>query len=744
MATDNVVEILLAYGFSKEESEKAARLAAAYLDETQKKALSEQEKYWAKIALEDIANAKELLAEKAKLQAEAAKEAADDAIAEEKRVTEAAKTEYEERKQAQTKMIKEVGLAATGVAAATAAVLYKAVGLAQKYIDATEENNTLTERWAEATKDIDDAQLRIGKVLAQAILPVLETAADIVEKVAAWMEANPEAVNAGLKGIAAISVMATIVASLSATILVAQKTALILKAIEASKAFGALTGGYGIPGGAIGPAVAGQSTATLVASTLGPPIIFAIAAEVTRSLGNVLAKSLGAEEQSWGDIADTAFMKVPRALSLEIAKALEFAGLAQKGYTTEVYKFGLAVNDWVKKLFGFDEAAATAAKDTEKMTLAAQAYGQMMTANAAAVASAAQQVEAVNATYEKNLEATYAQHAKTMGGIAAQLSATLGSIEANYTAAVAAAAQAHVEQEAAIIAQGADAVEQIIADSQARLEELAKQHARNVENLTNARDALGLAQENRDYKDAVSEEKKRAQEAIAAAKKATAAALAELDKQYAAQQAAAQAAYEAEQAAAIAQAAEERAAEMANYAEKLKQLEQAKEDELKAIDAALKKELAANKRAFIDRLNALGVYLGEETKMYEDQQTKNLADMTAFVTAMIAQSARLNGTPTTAPVPGLATGGYASGLVRTGENGREFILTSGATRMAESMLGGSLTQERLLSGLSGGSSRSITLNDHRRFDSRLSVADRNMIREDAEKLFDKKLGIFHG
>ncbi len=80
-------------------------------------------------------------------------------------------------------------------------------------------------------------------------------------------------------------------------------------------------------------------------------------------------------------------------------------------------------------------------------------------------------------------------------------------------------------------------------------------------------------------------------------------------------------------------------------------------------------------------------------------------------------------------LPGKAAGGYAgAGIYKMGERGHEFVMNHATTRAAERMMGGQLTQDRLLSSLAGG--RNINYNDHRRIDSRLSSSDRRVIRND--------------
>ena len=73
-----------------------------------------------------------------------------------------------------------------------------------------------------------------------------------------------------------------------------------------------------------------------------------------------------------------------------------------------------------------------------------------------------------------------------------------------------------------------------------------------------------------------------------------------------------------------------------------------------------------------------------------------------------------------------------------GEQGREFVLNNQTTRAAENMMGGQLSQQRLLSGLGGG--RSISYHDYRRTDSSVSASDRRMLRNDVIDALATSLG----
>jgi hypothetical protein len=84
---------------------------------------------------------------------------------------------------------------------------------------------------------------------------------------------------------------------------------------------------------------------------------------------------------------------------------------------------------------------------------------------------------------------------------------------------------------------------------------------------------------------------------------------------------------------------------------------------------------------------------------------------------------------------GYSSGGYPRGkIVSVNERGQEFIMSASTTRLAEQMLGGRLNQERLIRALSNPGGASVTWNDHRRFDSKLSAEDRRAIRRDGEQM----------
>lgn len=86
-----------------------------------------------------------------------------------------------------------VGIAAAGTAIAGPFVL-----AANSYIQSAGKSEATSRRWLAATDDLARSQMRIGRVAAQTIVPVLEQVADLAEKAAEFAEKHPDAVKAAL------------------------------------------------------------------------------------------------------------------------------------------------------------------------------------------------------------------------------------------------------------------------------------------------------------------------------------------------------------------------------------------------------------------------------------------------------------------------------------------------------------------------------------------------------------------
>lgn len=227
--------------------------------------------------------------------------------------------------------------------------------IAKKYIDSTEESNAITQAWAESTEKVNDAQTRIGKIAAEAVLPIYEKLADIAQKGAEFVEKNPGAIEAGLKasmvlaGLGGLGLLAAKGLRLYADVkMIAvgdmQLLAAKLMSDAATKQLAAAGGGSGIAKsvGVGGQAVTTATTATVAAGGLSAGAIAAIVAGVTA--GQVALASLG---QAIGNLL---------GLSEKTTDSLLFLGSAG------IYPLFKNLGEWINKQLGITKAVSTSTK----------------------------------------------------------------------------------------------------------------------------------------------------------------------------------------------------------------------------------------------------------------------------------------------------------------------------------------------------------------------------------------------
>ena len=69
-------------------------------------------------------------------------------------------------------------------------------------------------------------------------------------------------------------------------------------------------------------------------------------------------------------------------------------------------------------------------------------------------------------------------------------------------------------------------------------------------------------------------------------------------------------------------------------------------------------------------------------------------------------------------------------------------MSANTTKAAERIIGGQLSQQALLAAMAGGGGgKSITWNDHRRFDGRIGIAERRAIMEDTKAVIYSEIGL---
>lgn len=139
--------------------------------------------------------------------------------------------------------LRDVGIMMAAAGAAMSGAMLKSVNA---YVSNANTSEQTSRRWLGASKDIEAAQVRIGRAVATQTVPYLEKAADLAEKIASYSEKNPAAVKAAVNMAGGLTIAGGALLGISG----------IMKAVEGVgkmfKTGGALAGVGGAVGGAVG------------------------------------------------------------------------------------------------------------------------------------------------------------------------------------------------------------------------------------------------------------------------------------------------------------------------------------------------------------------------------------------------------------------------------------------------------------------------------------------------------------
>jgi hypothetical protein len=175
----------------------------------------------------------------------------------------------------------------------------------QKYSTSANANERTVQRLAAVSARWEETQIRIGRVTADVVLPTLEKALTLVEKIADFAERNPGAVKAALGIGGSLAVLGGIVATVAQVI----STVASIQGLAAS--FGAAgIGAGGASAGAAGLAGAGAAGAaglgaSLTAVLTSPAVVGAFALAIGGVIGKFIGEALVGREVTWGEILTT-------------------------------------------------------------------------------------------------------------------------------------------------------------------------------------------------------------------------------------------------------------------------------------------------------------------------------------------------------------------------------------------------------------------------------------------------------
>lgn len=151
--------------------------------------------------------------------------------------------------QAAAAKMQQVGLVLTGAATGLSTAMTLA---ARSYVSQVGTAENASARWLGASKQLELAQMRIGRAVTTSVVPYLEKAADLAERASKFAEDNPQVVNTGVTLVGGAAAAGGLLAGISTTVSAIGKIGPLFQAGGALAFVGKLAGSLG--GGIMGAA----------------------------------------------------------------------------------------------------------------------------------------------------------------------------------------------------------------------------------------------------------------------------------------------------------------------------------------------------------------------------------------------------------------------------------------------------------------------------------------------------------
>ena len=347
--------------------------------------------------------------------------------------------------------IAQVGSRLAMAGAAVTAPLLLSV---KSYVDKYKETEPIAARFVTAQQNLAAASERVGRVLAEYIVPGMEKAAELASQMAAFVEANPGVAQAALN----IGAILTVGGGL------------ITASAQLAGTIATVKGLMGAGGAATGAAGAG---------TLGTVALYAsaviIGAGIGKEIGNAINRAIGQE------VYDP-FLAIRQVMQVSVtgwAMALEKAGIITDKFADGVRKaalkfFGLELDDsGPAPTTPYAAALKQTQQDTSELSRAVIELGTASTQAATEITGAANQLRAVDTIIS------------TVSGQIASLMADMDSKAAQRAA-----------QRQKIIDDFNAAQQQAAADHQKALADIERRRLAAVTDAAEQRDALAIDRAN--------------------------------------------------------------------------------------------------------------------------------------------------------------------------------------------------------------------------------------------------------
>lgn len=652
--------------------------------------------------------------------------------------------------------------------------------IANKYVNQATEATEVTIAWKKAQDDLAKAGSRTGAVFAEQALPLLQKAAELAGKAASFIEANPEIVRAALNvglitaGIGAIGIAVSKGIRLFAD--VAYLAAIVQEQIGIrafDKAVDKFLVGVGafsktnIPlargGGGLtkGLASVGLLTEAGGATALGVSLAAALGLAIGAAINDAITKITGKGAYTNQFVTVGANQLASNVLS---PLAQRFGGISPEEaerktlvFTALIGKLTGAIDEnsplWqkaaaaVKKASGEIEESAeglTGVEASEQFEQILKAYEDYKRDDLKLVQDHYKEREKIVSDSLKEEEDSTRRMNEGIARVRSQAGASIRQATQQFTQDSRNAEVEDASQRAQIIRDGGVEIQRIEAGLQERLRKMALDHGERMDDLARSRDALGLVKEQRNYNRERSEEERNANIEIRQRRQDLAIRLQEAQQAFEQERAQRLAEFQTRIQEIRSNAASQIAELRAQNQAELREIREQRVARIRELDQQFTDERKRRTQQFLQQVRDLDASLLGEQNLKKSYQAKMIGDLDRFLASYRSKLGAL----ASARPPGKFEGGYAGygtytlGDSSTGGRGKtEYVMSGATTEAAERLLGGQLSQGRLLSALSlsAGSRNAFNYQDNRRIDGRLGPVERQGIVNDTVRVIERML-----
>ena len=652
---------------------------------------------------------------------------------------------------------------------------------ASKYVNDAKEATAVTVAWKEAQESLGKSGQKIGAVLAQEALPLLRLAAETAQKAAGFIEKHPEIVRAALNtgivlaGLGAVGLAVSKGIKLYADQLYLSSIPLQLEAgrlqfaaaqeqlVAARLKAGIKVDNIPVPPNSsrVPGAPGGNILGTLAKVTLIATSVI-IGAELGLALGNALAKlidpnakdmtmketlffggirAIEAIEQKFNNTLIAIGEKIPDLLGGKLLRTLG---------ETNNDKLQKADQFWKNILIGVDELALSSEKLTgvrgsSEFEAVLGAYEDYKRDDLALVQKHyAERSKTISDSLKAEAKSN-ADYTRDSARIRSQLGKSVSDATKSYEEQSRKSEVQDAQERARIIRDGGQEIQRIEENLQEKLRKLRLDHEDRLEDLVGSRDALGIDKEQQRYNRERSEEVRQTNIDIRQRREDLGVRLKDQQETFQQERAQRLVDFQERLKELRANAVEQQKELAARHREEISQIRAQRAERIKELDNQLKEERKRRNDYFIDQIRKLDENLIGEAGLRKRRQDEMIKELDLFLLRYKSGMSKLQVSPVSHAAGGYATyGSYLLGDMAGGGRGKpEYVLRGDVTELAERVLGGRISQDKmiaLLSAANGGSRNNVTYNDSRRIDSRVSNIDRKRMMDDTFTVLDSILG----